>query len=155
MSVIAWDGTFLAADTGAVNGDLMSRACKIRLHDSNGAPLSPGHPTVLACTGDLGPGLLLMDWYERGANPDDWPKFQGTEDWARLVVASNGKCWTYEKYPVALPVRTSYAAFGSGRDFAMGAMWGGANARGAVEAAITWCTTCGGGVECFNVGAVK
>lgn len=38
----------------------------------------------------------------------------------------------------------AYAAFGSGRDFAMGAMASGANAEMAVRAAITHCISCGG-----------
>lgn len=140
MSVVVWDGKTLAADRQASCGDLRMLTCKIRRLPSG---------EVVAWTGEVSTGMILADWYERGAKPEEWPKFQEGENWSRLIVASPGKLVTYEggPYPVAIPVLEKKAAFGSGRDFALGAMAWGADAEGAVTVASHFCASCGLGVD--------
>lgn len=89
----------------------------------------------------------MAEWYEAGADPKLWPKSQEGEDWARLVVLSEGKVFEYENTPVRQPLIAPFMAWGSGADFAMGAMAAGCNAARAVEIASGLCASCGYGVS--------
>lgn len=142
MSVLAWDGKTLAADRQCSTGDLASRCTKIR-RLPNG--------DLVAWTGGIENGLALADWYEKGADPKHWPNFQGTDNWCRLVVVRKGKVFTYETQPVPVPVEDRFHAWGSGRDFAMGALAMGADAVRAVKVASGLSITCGFGVNSFGV----
>jgi len=145
MSVVVWDGKTLAADRRSVCADMISTAQKIWVkHGVDGM-------TVCACTGGLAEGILLTEWYHNGAIKSAWPKFQDDKDeWCRLIVAKSGKCFFYEKQPVAIEVLDTFMAWGSGRDFAMGALAMGADARKAVVIASKYSTGCGNGVEAFD-----
>lgn len=143
MSVIAWDGKTIAADTMQVCADMRSAASKLmRVHTLAGFD-------VIGWCGDNEQGLLLARWYQEGADPGKWPEFQKTDSWTRLVVASRAGLSFFEKLPVAQVVRDPYMAFGSGRDYAMGAMAMGATAAQAVECAIKHCISTGGTVQSF------
>ena len=143
MSVVAWDGRTLAADSLAAAEDMRVRVRKI-MRAPDGA--------VLAWVGCHEVGLLLYQWYTNGAKPAEWPEAQKTDSWARLLVATEEGLVEYEKHPVPQPVQTSYAAFGSGGAYAMGAMAMGATAVTAVEVAIEHCVSVGGPIDYFNVG---
>lgn len=144
MSVIAWDGKSLAADRQCTTADLRALVSKIRR-------LSDG--TVLAWTGKHEMGLALARWYEEGADRAKWPKFQeDKEDWCRLIVATNsGRVIFYEQLPEPQEVLDTFMAWGSGRDFAIGAMGMGADARTAVEIASRFSVGCGYGVDVFEL----
>lgn len=140
MSVIAWDGRILAADRQITNNCLRCEGSKIRA--------LPGNKYVLGWTGENEQGLTLATWFYDGAKIDAWPKFQDDrENWTRLIVATGNSCYFYEMLPVKQVVLDKFAAWGSGRDFALGAMGMGANAIEAVEVAIRFSTECGFGVE--------
>jgi len=138
MSIVVWDGKVLAADMMATNAGLKFKVSKMR-HLQDG--------TVLAWVGNQDQGLFLADWYENGKDVDKWPAFQSTPEWTRLIVAKDGVCWYYDTLPVAQYVYGDFAAFGSGRDFAYGAKFAGANAIDCVNAAIEHSDSCGFGVE--------
>lgn len=142
MSVIAWDGKIIAADKQATNSSMRAKCTKAkRIGDY-----------VYAFAGDLECGLAMIDWHVNGANKEDWPKFQEDPDrWTRLVVADATGCVSYEMVPIAVPVESEFLAWGSGRDFAMGAMGMGATAKEAVEIANMFSTDCGFGVDWFEL----
>lgn len=142
MSIVAWDGKTIAADRQCTAGDLMLRATKIR-RINNG--------DILAWTGTLENGMTLADWYERGADQKLWPTFQASDSWCRLIVVSKGRAYSYEQLPVKQLVEDRFAAWGSGRDLAMGALAMGATAVEAVKVASRFSSTCGMGVESFKV----
>ncbi len=143
MSVIAWDGKMLAADRMGSNAELSFTCTKLFVFDGVG----------YAICGDRASGEVLMEWHKAGADPEKWPAAHqaDNERWARLVVVEDGKCSFYEREPVCIPVEDAYGAWGSGRDYAYGALYMGANAREAVLAASEWCATCGRGVDVFAV----
>ena len=146
MSVIAWDGKSLAADRQGTAGELRMVAPKLwrmTRHD--------GEIVIIGTTGDLSESIVVRDWYVSGADPARWPEFQRTDRWARLVVLS-ASAWlvTFEREPVAIPVLDPFAAWGSGRDFALGAMAHGASARQAVEIACRLSVFCGMGADEFS-----
>lgn len=153
MSVIACDGKILAADTLGISGDLKLPTSKIRLIFLEGKSFYVGW------TGQLDHGEALIDWYVSGAIKEKYPAFQSTNDWTRLIVIKNDfekllTVMSYEQtpYPIyySIPV-----AWGSGRDYALGAMAMGADARKAVEIACTFSASCGLPVESHDLRIVK
>lgn len=142
MSVVAWDGKVIAADRQGTIAEMRVVSSKMRRTAE----------AVLAWTGNQECGLALADWYERGASKDAWPKFQDDMDrWTRLIVADMHGIRYYEQEPVPQYVQQPFIAFGSGRDFAMGAMAMGASAERAVQVASEFCVSCGMGVEVMEV----
>jgi hypothetical protein len=143
MSVIAWDGKTLAADCQGTNQGLRRRVSKIeRLEDG----------TVLGWVGSEDTGGAQLRWYKAGADINAWPASQTKEDWSVLVVVRPDRTVTmYEQYNVPLPVLEPFWAWGSGRDFAIGALAMGADAREAVEVAIQFNIDCGFGVEAYDM----
>lgn len=141
MSVIAYDGHMIAADRQATNAGLRYMTTKLRRLKSG---------VVLAWTGDQDTGELLAQWYEQGANPTEWPEVQkDKEAWCRLIVATGKECRFYERHPVSIKVEDAFLAWGSGRDYAMGAMAMGASARKAVHVASRFDHNCGLGCDVF------
>lgn len=137
MSVVVWDGKQIAADRQGTVNEMRTQMEKVHRADDG---------SVLAFTGNAGYGLQLCAWYNAGARADNWPAFQGTDDWCRLIVAKPGLCVHYETQPIPMPVLDDFAAWGCGRDFAMGALAAGATAKEAVEAASRFNVHCGMGV---------
>lgn len=143
MTCIAWDGHTLAADRLAVVGDRRATAKKL-------FPLGSGE--VAAICGDHHEGLMLVQWYKDGADPEKWPAFQSEGDYTTLVVASRGRgVKVFGKLPVAIQLSDKIFAWGSGGEAAMGAMHFGATAEQAVRAAIKVNAWCGNGVDKFKV----
>ena len=143
MTVIAWDGKSIAADKRATNYGLHRKTTKLR-------KLSNGQ--VIAWVGDQDCGMALSKWYDEGANPDKWPKFQGEKErWAQLIVAHGHRCWQYEREPFAVLVEDPFSAWGSGRDYALAAMLLGKSAKEAVEIASLFDTGCGDGVDVIEL----
>jgi ATP-dependent protease HslVU (ClpYQ) peptidase subunit len=142
MTVVAWDGNILAADRQCTTGDSISTTCKIYRLDSG---------KVIALLGREDSARSMKRWYENGMNPEDWPEYQKTDDcWGEIVVASDEGCVYYARTPDPLPVLDSFAAWGSGREAALGAMEMGADAVKAVEVASKWIEGCGRGVDYFK-----
>ena len=147
MSVVVWDGRYLAADKQATCADMRIVTTKIRRLKSG---------EIAAWTGDQERGLVLARWYEDGADCEKWPTFQrNKEDWARLIIVSSCRVCFFEMEPEAQLVEEQFMAWGSGRDFAMGALAKGATAEEAVAIANRFCITCGLGVDVMEIGTVK
>jgi hypothetical protein len=142
MSVVVWDGKTLAADRQVTTSGLGVMGTKMRKHGS----------IILAWTGDIDLGLALADWYCKGAILADRPKCQEDKDkWCRLIVADSTGCRYYETEMIPIPVMAPFAAWGSGRDFAYGALEMGADAQRAVTVASIHSIDCGFGVESYIV----
>lgn len=144
MSTVAWDGKTLAADRQATCGGLKQLTSKI-------AQMPDG--TILASTGNISAGRILMEWYQNGAVFSDYPVATQKEDnlFARLIVVKDRKVFTYETLCYGIPMVDPFFAWGSGRDFAIGAMAKGANAAEAIIVASRFDSDTGMGVEAFEV----
>lgn len=142
MSVIAWDGKSIVADKMMTNEGMQSIATKL-------FKLNSGE--IAAFTGDLCEGLALIDWYNNGHKKEDWPEFQTMENFTRMVVATSDGIVFYDQLPVAVKIQDKFHAWGSGRDYAMGAMSMGATAMEAVEIACKHSIHCGNGVDSFKL----
>jgi hypothetical protein len=142
MSIVVWDGKTLAADMQATCADARFKVSKMRRLDDG---------TVLAWAGHQDGGLAMARWYETGADPNKLPPCQ-KDEWTRLIVVQpGGKVVFYEQFGYPIEVLDCPAAWGSGRDFALGALAMGADARRAVEIACQFNINCGMGVEAIDV----
>jgi len=142
MTVIAWDGKSLAADRQCQAQGVQRPVTKLHKVRTVTA-----EEWVVAFCGSLAQGLVLMEWFKEGADPGKWPAFQRTDDWSTLVVANRSSCFMYEQEPVRIHLPGPFMAFGGGKEFALGAMSAGANAKRAVEIACEHCIYCGLGVD--------
>ena len=145
MSVVAWDGRYLAADRQISNGGLKRCSSKMCLMDGG---------IVLAWTGEQDQGITLLQWYKKGQDPATWPEFQKDRvNWTKLIVGfPGGSVHEYEMLPVPQLIESYPMAWGSGRGYALGAMACGKNAIEAVDIAIRFDIDCGFGVESFDLG---
>ena len=139
MSVIAWDGQRLAADKRASIGSLIRTTTKVfRL------------PATLAgYTGDADAGEEILAWFKAGHDPKTFPESQRNKDtWAGLLIIwPDGVLWKYEHAPYPICFPPQQFAVGSGRDFALAAMYLGKTAAEAVEIACHFDSSCGNGVD--------
>lgn len=139
MTVVAWDGTTLAADKMTSFGGLHGTSVKVhRVRD-------------LLVSGCGITALIeeMVQWVKDGCDPLKFPPLQrdSREGVSLLVVRRDGVLHQYEQTPYPLVLYNKQWALGSGRDFAMAAMYLGKTAREAVEIASVLCHDCGNGVD--------
>ncbi len=129
MTTIAYKEGVMAADSKAYAGfnTPLGQKCKIRR-------LSDG--TLIGCSSNqVGAGEAVMDWYARGANPEDGPKLEESK-FTLLVVKPNGDAfYAFDNFLLSGPIRAECYAIGSGEGVAHGAMRAGASAERAIEIA--------------------
>jgi hypothetical protein len=148
MSVVAIRGNYAAVDSqDTINEHLRLKSQKWRLGKG-----TDGRGEVCLWTGEAALGATLAHWYFKGAKAEDYPAEARVEPMkCRLIVLTiHGDAIAYETSPQALLVADEYMAFGTGRDFALGAMATGRGVITAVEAACRWCITCGGQIHAFE-----
>lgn len=139
MTVIAWDGKVLAADRLAESVGLARTMTKIR-RTSSGA--------LIGAAGRTSYCVAVMAWYEAGADPDKYPKTQDSDDFADMVVIETcGRVLKYERCSAPMHFEDKTFAMGSGRDYAMAAMYLGCDAIKAVEVACAHDVSCGNGYD--------
>lgn len=144
MTVIAWDGKWLAADKCATLGGGISRSVtKIWRHGE----------TLYAVTGDWGIALELREWHKAGAFPREFPNSARDGTSTLIVITKNGVSH-YVSGPYPLTIESAKCAFGSGRDYAEAAMYLGFSAMKAVQVASFFQTDCGNGIDvlCLPTG---
>lgn len=147
MTVVAWDGVTLAADKRCVDGSgLRGTLTKVSLTDDG---------KLLAITGLHSIGMRMLAWWAEGCKPDKFPE-AAEGDQATLVVISRdpgGKpvisAYTSGPYPVVF--EDKFRAWGSGRDFALAAMYLGCDARKAIEVTCHFQTDCGDGIDSIEL----
>lgn len=136
MTVIAWDGKTLAADRQCTSGAVLSEHTKL-------SQVSDG--SVLAFWGPIRQWVALIRWYEAGAKPEEWPK--DADDNGLIVVTVEGSVTEYEGCGWPIACEQNKAAWGGGREFALGAMAAGASALQAVQIANQHHAMCGCGTD--------
>ena len=143
MTVIAWDGETLAADRQCLRGDTIMTARKLWSLKNGG---------VVAVSGLLSHGIALKDWVENGMKREDFPKAGEGMDWATLIVAIPLKPVVYfENTPEPIEILDPFAAWGVGRESALGAMAMKSDAIEAVEIASRFVAGCGNGCDHVRV----
>lgn len=143
MTVVAWDGTTLAADRRTTCGGLIRETTKIwRI----GKLLVGG-------AGELGTVCSLRDWVAGGCDPERAPKYDAEPDAELLVIHPDGA--TYRYYAGVTPFRceSRAKAIGSGAPYAVTAMHLGRSAEEAVHIASELHNGCGNGVDTLRIEA--
>lgn len=142
MTTIAYDGRYVAADSqvcfGACRGAKSVQKIKVR------------GSVAYACTGHGALFDPMIVWFEMGAKPEDKPKVSDDKN-ACLLVFSDGKCRAYKSdlpYPEEL---FGPDAWGSGAEYAIGAMRAGASAEHAVRIAIECDVYSGGPTQVIDL----
>ncbi len=142
MTVVAWDGKTLAADKRTLNCGLIRTVTKIRRIGE----------LLVGGSSDFVTVLEMMDWIEKGSDPEKFPSLQkDKDDWACVIIIDRGVIKLYERSHIPMTFEDSKFAIGSGRDFALAAMHCGKTAKEAVEIAIHFDSGCGNGVDCLEL----
>jgi len=142
MSVVAWDGRTLAADRRGVAAGLVFSTRKIVA-----AP-----DALLAFTGEADSGEAMVAWFLDGALPEKFPESNlDKERWSSLVAIKRDCILRYESTPHPIYIYEKKCAWGSGRDFAITAMYLGKCAADAVEIASLFEHNCGNGVDTLEL----
>lgn len=144
MSTVAYDGRYLAADTQASDNGQRSLKKAMKIASKNGI--------AYGSVGVMGVKDVFIQWYEAGADPKSMPPHGFADnDLGNFIVIKAGKCmvyswmWPYPQEEIA-PM-----AWGSGAQYALGAMVAGANAIKAVECAIKLDLHSGGQVDVIDL----
>jgi hypothetical protein len=142
MTVVAWDGEWLAADKMTSFGGHHATTTKVR--SINGALVAGCGLTALV--------QEMIAWLAAGADPATFPQAQRDDDKnaSVLVVPKSGPILQYEHTPYPLVIENRFWAIGSGRDYAMMAMLLGKSASEAVALTSHLCHDCGNGVTALR-----
>lgn len=137
MTVIVWDGKTLAADKRATQNGLIRRVTKIERFENE----------LIGFCGDLDECKQYVHWYKNGAFPDTFPEClrEGTN--CLIVIDSQKRINMYAAGPFGTVLEEEYHAWGSGREFAITALYLGKNATEAVIIASIFQSDCGSGVD--------
>lgn len=128
MTLIAWDGRYVAADSQMTYGSTRASGEYKKIRKKGN--------TVYAFTGTAALFDPMIVWFEQGAKPEERPIFADDDGRSTLIVWRDGKCHSYK-------IETPYPcecfapdAWGVASDHALGAMDSGTTAIKAVERAI-------------------
>lgn len=142
MTVVAWDGVTLAADKQTSDVGLRLKTTKaVRIGN-----------LLVAGSGDAHRIREMHEWVAGGRKKEDLPSFQrdsGTS--VNLMVIEAGRILHYGTSHLPLVIEDKFSAMGSGRDYALAAMYLGKTAKEAVEVAIHFETGCGNGVDVLEL----
>lgn len=134
MTVIAFDGRYMAADSRRIASYLEDTAQKLCIIDNPSEPVR-----VLMGYGDESALMAVFEWY---GGDLDRPTI-GEESVGGFVWEETGDFYSFDDYLIQIPVSPPCAG-GSGAGFAMGALHHGANSMEAIEIAIR-CDPASGG----------
>lgn len=139
MTVIAWDGSHMAGDKRTNFGGLHATTTKVQR--INGC--------LVGCAGNTAQIAEMHHWFAQGAKREDFPAMQRDvkECVTMMVVEPSGRILQYENTPDPIVIENRFWAIGSGRDFAMAAMFLGQGASHAAEVACALDLGCGNGVD--------
>lgn len=149
MTCIAWDGRTLAADKQTTVAGMRITTTKLYLTVSG---------LLVGGAGDTHEIKQGYKWFEDGRQQHAMPPCMATSDGPEFIVIEQKLSRTlvlvYGRGPVPFEVLDRQFAIGSGRDFAMAAMYCGKSAASAVEVAIHFNTGCGRGVDTMRLRKV-
>lgn len=146
MTTIATDGRTVAADGMSCVGD--------EIIDLEAQKIIVKHGRVYAITGSHPLGMAAIDWHMAGATPGSQPGAGGDIEWSLIVIEGTAPIRSVTKYTSAVPYPDAYPipqAFGSGCEYAMGALLHGASPLEAVEIAARLNSKTGGTIEVVDI----
>lgn len=147
MTVVVWDGNFLAADKQANSNGIKIPVTKIgKLELENKKYLYGYSGITVIC-------LELLDWIKKGSNVNKFPQAvrDAKGDSTLLLISEDKRIFLFEGGPI--PTEFTEAkrfAIGSGRDIAYGVMEIDADSYTAVKIASKIETGCGSGIDMLS-----
>lgn len=102
-------------------------------------------------TGPSDRGAAMIEWVRSGRRPELFPEGQKEDDWAQLVVIEGGRVFSYQQTPYAMVNEDPVYAEGTGRDYALAAMYLGCDAARAVAVACQFDPSSGMGIDAIEV----
>jgi ATP-dependent protease HslVU (ClpYQ) peptidase subunit len=143
MTTIATDGRTIAADGLVTAG--------IERIDTSARKIVRVDGLIYALCGRTSALRPLVRWHQDGADPDTVPKVGG--EWGLVVIDPNQPHAHYYHNDALFPSFVPYpCAFGTGEQFARGAMLAGADPRRAVEIAAECDVNTGGTITHLDIG---
>lgn len=139
MTVIAFDGSTCAVDSGAASETTMLRVRKFWTRTDE----------LITGAGETPHVVAMAEWYLAGAKPEEFPPMILAKRDAELVVIDSKGVRRYEASPYAVDHGNTMCAFGGGRDFAYGALACGAPATQAAKIACEFSPMCAEPVHTF------
>lgn len=139
MTVVAWDGTTIAADSQSSYGDIRWLKPSIKIFDL-------GNGKYAASSGSAAAKAKFVEWCEQGRSPKHFPTLA---DDGCYIYIENKIATVYDQNGLAIETEPPIA-MGIGKEFALGAMEAGANAAKAVAIAIKYSVWCGPPVLSFS-----
>lgn len=134
MSVVVYHDGKMAADTRAYSGSTHPIGHKIKIFRLEKGPHAGSLLGI--CSNAPGQPEELRNWIEAGAERADELVPQGPS-FEALLVKPDGTIFLYnDAYYAAGPIVSKIASIGSGKKYAMGAIYAGADVKRAVEIAI-------------------
>lgn len=142
MTVIAWDGKTLAADKRGTVAGMAYAVTKIhRLPDG-----------LIAFSGGGSHAAELLNWFNGARDPATYPRCDDDGGAGSVRISADGKIFMYSApNPFPERIESLFFARGSGRDYAMAAMYLGCDARRAVEVACEFDVNCGNGIDTLEL----
>lgn len=147
MTVICWDGRFVAADSLESYGSCRSVQPIQKLRVRKGI--------IFACTGTGALFEPMIEWYLGGRVLDALPKTGDSHKDTKLLIFEAGRAWVCSP---DLPYRAELFApdaWGIAADMAIGAMEAGATAEQAVEICIKREVYVGGPVQVVDLSEIQ
>lgn len=146
MTTIAFDGETIAADSLITShGNNVGEAGKIAINSNN--------TEIYAFAGDIATFPAWIKWWQGSQDPKDIPVIPADSRCVLIIVNEEGIFEVDSSAPYKTECgikihdgRTVYAA-GSGQDLALGALFVGAKAASAVDAAKHFDTGTGGSIN--------
>jgi hypothetical protein len=105
---------------------------------------------LIGCCGSVYVIERFKAWLKAGADPEAKPSIR--DGFEAVIVRASGKIFTFDSYGEhAIEALTTYVAIGNGAEIALGAMFAGADARKAVQAAVKHNALTKGPVRCYKL----
>lgn len=139
MTVIVFDGSTCAVDSGAASDTTMLRVRKFWTRTDE----------LITGAGDTSHVVAMAEWYLAGAKPSEFPPMILARRDAELIVINSDGVRRFEASPYAVDHGKVMCAFGGGRDFAYGALACGAPAHQAAKIACQFSPVCAGPIHLF------
>ncbi len=143
MTVIVYRDGILAAD---------SLVCSSNTRIGSDKKIYKIKHYLIGAAGDTSVIEDILHWIKNGKDRDKKPTFNSSSSFEGIIINTKTAEVTYIELSCSeFPVKAPYYAIGIGADFALGAMYKGADAEEAVEAAISLSTACGGAIQVLRV----
>lgn len=151
MTIIAFDGTTMAADRASWCGGQASRVCKIFKEPKHHLPFTR-EPVLIGFAGSAAFASQVLEWIRVGGPKPDVPESM-KEKGCALIADRRGRVWRLMAVGLVgerLLDRVAVYGAETGMGLALGYMLAGGSARGAVLEVIKRTDVAALGVDCLS-----